>query len=152
MEILLLIEIILLVIFIFLGIKIIGKIIGLIIAIIAWLIVGSLLFSFFLYPDYKNFKDPTIVVKCGSNKNLRLFENYGNFKITNDGVVIKEGTSIGKIYIDCNYALENIDKVQNFEDRKEIIKFLVEGYKKRKVIFNPKLKNEELFNLTLKFI
>jgi energy-coupling factor transporter transmembrane protein EcfT len=78
-----LLEIILLALFIFLGLRFIGKVLGLILAFVAWLIVGAVLFGIFIYPDYKNFKDPTVKVYID-----KIDEKTMNFLLKQAGINI----------------------------------------------------------------
>ena len=83
MELLFIIELALLILFIALGVKLIGKILGFIVALTAWILVGGLLFGIFLYPDYKNFKDPTIKLHIDkiNDKTIELILKYKGINV-----------------------------------------------------------------------
>jgi hypothetical protein len=148
MELLLLIEIVLLVLFILLGIRLIGKILGVIFALISWLIVGALVLGFFIYPDYKNYKDPYVYLKCDNNLDKQLPPFLGQTLKKYTSAPVRNGTSPGKVYIDCIYALKNINLLKSEDNTTQKLIFILKGYKQGKVEFDPKLKNEELFNIT----
>jgi hypothetical protein len=185
-ELLIYLEVLLLVLFLILSLRLVGKLIGLLVGIASWLIVGSLLFGFFIYPDYMNYKNPYVYIKIDSinettlkfleenkvievpnfdikvNLPKELKEEYKNKFVEEylkknlpKEILIKNGTSNGKIYIYLSFLIKNPklakDALSNKID-KEDLKILLEGYLNHEIILDPELKNRQLVEMIGKYV
>ncbi len=185
-EVMLSIEILLLILFVLLSLRLLGRIIGVIVGFVSWLVVGSLLFGFFIYPDYVNYKDPSIYIKINSiNKTTLEFLEKNNFvkipefdiktklpkeleeeykdkfikeylkKNLPKEILIKNGSSKGKVYIYLSFLIKNPKLTKdalNKEIDKEDLKTLLKGYLDNEIILDPELKNKELIKTVSKYL
>ena len=181
MDLLLILELALLVLFIVLGLRLLGKVLGLILALVSWLIVGGLLFGIFLYPDYQNFKDPTVKVhidkindktvelilsQAGVKVDLpdvpginldeatknKLIKKYLENEYLNRDITVRNGTSPGTIIIDLSFIADHQELLDNKTSNFEKLKIILKGYEEGHVRTEPPLKNKELVDLIAKYI